>query len=283
MWISLHLLLKFLKMKYLFLILFSLSFNTIFSQNSNKTKLYIIGTVHESSDILNPEMLFTVLNDIKPDILLQENDSEQIKTYFADIRATSNEQNASLKYLENYPETLNLPFEFEGRNTYRKSNGMTPTDNLTIKLIDSLYNNNLLSVESSKIFKDYLEANAALIEFSKKGFKALNSIEFDSMNRYRQNIQHKLLPKITESEPIFAEHFVTKPDGQKISFRDGYKLWCNFWDLRNNSMAINIIRTSYQHKGKKIVVLTGVQHKYYIKELLEKYNDGNYEVIDFLK
>lgn len=270
-------------MKYLFLILFSLSFNTIFSQNSNKTTLYIIGTVHESSDILNPEMLFTVLNDIKPDILLQENDSEQIKTYFEDIRATSNEQNASLKYLEKYPETLNLPFEFEGRNTYRKSNGMTPTDNLTIKLIDSLYNNNLLSVESSKIFKDYLEANAALIEFSKKGFKALNSIEFDSMNRYRQNIQHKLLPKITESEPIFAEHFVTKPDGQKISFRDGYKLWCNFWDLRNNSMAINIIRTSYQHKGKKIVVLTGVQHKYYIKELLEKYNDGNYEVIDFLK
>ena len=103
------------------------------------------------------------------------------------------------------------------------------------------------------------------------------------MNRYRQNIQHKLLPKITEFEPIFAERFVTKPDGQKISFRDGYKLWCNFWDLRNNSMAINIIRTSYQHKGKKIVVLTGVQHKYYIKELLEKYNDGNYEVIDFLK
>ena len=146
MWISLHLLLKFLKMKYLFLILFSLSFNTIFSQNSNKTTLYIIGTVHESSDILNPEMLFTVLNDIKPDILLQENDSEQIKTYFKDIRATSNEQNASLKYLEKYPETLNLPFEFEGRNTYRKSNGMTPTDNLTIKLIDSLYNNNLLSV-----------------------------------------------------------------------------------------------------------------------------------------
>ena len=83
-------------MKYLFFILFSLSFNTIFSQDCTKTKLYIIGTVHQSSDILNPEMLFKVLNDIQPDILLQENDSEQIKTYFEDVMSTSNEQNASL-------------------------------------------------------------------------------------------------------------------------------------------------------------------------------------------
>lgn len=49
-------------MKYLFLILFSLSINTLFSQNSDKTKLYIIGTVHETSNILNPEMLFELLN-----------------------------------------------------------------------------------------------------------------------------------------------------------------------------------------------------------------------------
>ena len=48
-------------------------------------------------------------------------------------------------------------------------------------------------------------------------------------------------------------------------------------------MAINIIRTAYQHKGKKIVILTGVQHKYYIKELLEKYHDGNYEIVDYFR
>lgn len=267
-------------MKYLFLIFFSLSINSLFSQNSDKTKLYLVGTVHESSNILNPEMLFELLDEIKPDILLQENDSEQIATYFEDIRSNSNEQNASLKYLKKYPKTLNLPFEFEGRNVYRKSNGMTPTDNLTIKLIDSLYSNNLLNIENTKIYKQYLDANKSLIEFSKKGFKALNSIEFDSINRYRQNIQHHLLTKITDSETIFTKRFVTKPDGKKISFREGYKLWCNFWDLRNNSMAINIIKTAYRHKGKKIVVLTGVQHKYYIKELLEKYYDGNYEIVD---
>src|SRR5690606_23867060 len=140
-------------MKYLFLIFFSLSINSLFSQNSDKTKLYLVGTVHESSNILNPEMLFELLDEIKPDILLQENDSEQIATYFEDIRSNSNEQNASIKYLKKYPKTLNLPIEFEGRNVYRKSNGMTPTHNLSIKLIDSLYSNNLLNIENTKIYK----------------------------------------------------------------------------------------------------------------------------------
>ncbi len=270
-------------MKYTFTILLSLVFNILFSQTSDKTKIYIIGTIHQSSEILNPQMLFEVLDNIKPNILLQENDSEQISTYFEDIRPNSNEQNASFKYLQKYPNTLNLPFEFEGRNSYRDYNGMTPTDNLTVKLIDSLYNKKMLSPQNERIYTNYLEANKSLIEFSKKGFKAMNSMQFDSINKIRQNIQHKELIKICETEDIFSNRFVTKPNGQKISYKDGFKLWCNFWDLRNNSMAINIIRTAYQHKGKKIVVLTGVQHKYYLLELLEKYYDGNYEIIDYFK
>lgn len=270
-------------MKCLFTILLSLICNILFSQTTDKTKLYIIGTVHQNSDILNPQMLFEILDDIRPDILLQENDSEQILTYFEDVRPNSNEQNASLKYLKKYPNTLNLPFEFEGRNSYRDNSGMTPTDNLTVKLIDSLYNKNLLSSQNERIYKNYIESNNSLIEFSKKGFKAMNSKQFDSINKIRQNIQHNELIKICETESVFSHRYVTKPNGQKISYKDGFKLWCNFWDLRNNSMAINIIRTANQNKGKKIVVLTGVQHKYYLLELLEKYYDGNYEIIDYFK
>jgi|SRR5690606_27548897 len=270
-------------MKYLFTIILSLVINVLFSQTAEKAKLYIIGTVHQSSEILNPQMLFEILDDIKPDILLQENDSEQISNYFEDIRPNSNEQTASLKYLNKYPNILNLPFEFEGRNSYRNYNGMTPTDNLTVKLIDSLYSKNLLSSQNGKIYYNYIESNKSLIKFSKKGFREMNSKQFDSINKIRQNIQHNELVKICETEDIFSIRFVTKPNGEKISYKDGFKLWCNFWDLRNNTMAINIIRTAYEHKGKTIVVLTGVQHKYYLLELLEKYYDGNYDIVDYFK
>ncbi len=48
-------------------------------------------------------------------------------------------------------------------------------------------------------------------------------------------------------------------------------------------MAINIIKHANKYRGKKIVILTGVQHKYYLKELLEKYQDGTYHVIEYFQ
>lgn len=272
-----------MEMKYLLSLLFLCPFKWGFSQSTGKTKLYLIGTVHQSSAILNPQMLFAILDSIRPDILLQENDSEQIATYFDDISPNSNEQNASLMYLKKYPGTLNLPFEFEGRNQYRKNNGMTPTDQLTIHLMDSLYQRKALSKANMEIYRRYITANKILFEFANSDIKTMNGLAFEKENRQRQHIQHHELPAIVHSEGIFAQRLVTKPDGGRISYRDGYQLWCNFWDLRNNTMAINIIRKANEHKGKTIVVLTGVQHKYYLRELLARYQDGNYELIEYFK
>jgi hypothetical protein len=270
-------------MKNILVLFLCFSFTLITFAQTNKTEIYVIGTVHEKSKILDPDKLFKILDEIKPDILLQENDSEQIKTYFDEIRPNSNEQSATILYLKKYPKTLNLPFEFEGRNKYRVNHGMVPTDNLTINVLDSLYNKDLLNVEDKKIYKSYIEANGRLKDYFHKDFKTLNSTNFDSINKIRQHIQHKELPRITSNNEYLINKFVVKPNGEKVSYSDGYQLWCNFWDLRNNSMAINIIKHSNNHQGKRIVVLTGVQHKYYIKELLKKYYDGSYKVLDYFK
>lgn len=270
-------------MKHISTLILFLFLHSITYAQTNKTEIYIIGTIHEKSKILDPDKLFEILDAIKPDILLQENDSEQMKNYFDEIRPNSNEQTASISYIKKYPNTLNLPFEFEGRNEYRKMHGMVPTDNLTIKALDSLYQNKLLNSKENLIYKKYLVANVKLKEFINGDFKNLNSKAFDSVNKIRQYIQHKGIPKITSNNEFFKNKFIVKPNGQKISYSEGYQLWCNFWDLRNNSMAINIIKQSNNHPGKRIVVLTGVQHKYYIKELLEKYYDGSYKVVDYFK
>lgn len=254
------------------------------AQNSGKAEIYILGTVHEPSTILNPQMLFDIMEKIKPDVILQELDSEQMKDFYKESMSEhSNEVSATKLYLNKYSKTRNLPFEFEGRNQYRKDNGMVPADNLTIKLMDSLFKENALSPVNKVIFQKYAEANNVLKDFSKSDIKTLNSLTFETVNRYRQYVQHHEIPKISNSEEIFTHKFVVKPNGEKISYRNGYQLWCNFWDLRNNTMAMNIIKIANQNKGKKIVILTGVQHKYYLKELLDKYDDGNYTVIEYFK
>lgn len=272
-------------MKNLFLSLLGLVSCFYNAQNSGKTEIYILGTVHEpSSPILNPQSLFEILDKIKPDVILQELDTEQMKDFKEEsMSKNSNEVSAAILYLNKYPKTLNLPFEFEGRNQYRKVNGMVPSDNLTIRLMDSLYQKKALNSTNMVVFEKYMEANNALRDFSKTDIKTLNSLSFETVNRYRQFVQHHEIPKISNSEEIFAHQFVTKPNGEKISYRDGYQLWCNFWDLRNNTMALNIIKKANEYKGKKIVILTGVQHKYYLKELLDKYQDGNYKVIEYFK
>ncbi|WP_264537678.1 hypothetical protein [Flavobacterium sp. N1736] len=268
-------------MKKILTVFICLCLNTITFAQTKKTEIYVIGVVHDKSKILDPDKLFEILNTIKPDILLQENDSQQIKEYFDEIRPNSNEQTATILYLKKYPNTLNLPFEFEGRNDYRKKNGMVPTDNLTIKALDSLYQNNKLNAQESAIYKKYADANIQLRAYTTREFKDMNSKVFDSINKNRQYIQHKELPKITANNDYFKNKFVVKPNGEKISLSEGYQLWCNFWDLRNNSMAINIIKQANNYPGKRIVVLTGVQHRYYLKELLAKYYDGSYTVLDF--
>lgn len=62
----------------------------------------------------------------------------------------------------------------------------------------------------------------------------------------------------------FQNKFAVKPDGEQISYRDGYRLASAFWDLRNRTMAKNILKTAQLNPGSKIVVLTGFLHRYYI-------------------
>lgn len=86
--------------KNIFFILILLSLCCVTAQTP-QTKIYVIGTVHKKSKILTPETLFNILEQIRPDIILQENDSRQIKTFLDDIEPDSNEQNATLWYLKN--------------------------------------------------------------------------------------------------------------------------------------------------------------------------------------
>jgi len=137
--------------------------------------------------------------------------------------------------------------------------------------MDSLFNADKLNPSNKVIYEKYRAANNALLSFTKTDIRTLNSLTFEHLNKYRQFLQQHEIPKISNSEAIFANRFITKPNGEKISYRDGYQLWCNFWDLRNNTMAINIIKNINKYIGKRIVVLTGAQHKNYLKELLDKY------------
>ncbi|WP_055444578.1 hypothetical protein [Lacinutrix himadriensis] len=249
---------------------------SLFSCKKEKaTEIIIIGTLHKPEANFNAEILFHILEDVQPDFILQELDSSFFTSNFKHKKApTSNEGMASKKYIEKYPSTKLRPYEFEGRNEYRINIGSRPTDGLTTKLIDSLNKAELLSVTEAEIYNKYKALLKPLIVFASKSPENFNNASTDSICAERQYYQYKMLTKITNKRNEFATRFHTKPNGKKISYRNGYQLAGDFWDLRNQTMAKNIMRIAEQNPEKKLVVLCGFMHRYYILRELKKLTKG---------
>ncbi|WP_242202572.1 hypothetical protein [Aestuariivivens insulae] len=253
-----------------------LTLTTLISCKTEKpTEIIVIGTQHEPVPNFNSETLFNILEQVKPDLILHERDSSAFDSEFKFIDPPSeNEGKASSKYIKKYPTTQLRPYEFEGRNQYRINKGMRPTDRLTLRLVDSLYMANALTTFEADIVKTYNAALEPLIDIAAKSPEAWNNPTADSLCEYRQFYQYQMVPKITNTRAEFANTFLTKPNGENISYREGYQLWADFWDLRNQTMAKNIMTIAEQNKGKRMVVLCGFMHRYYILKELKKRTKG---------
>ncbi|GGF04161.1 hypothetical protein SAMN05443634_10268 [Chishuiella changwenlii] len=261
------------------LILFLVS--TISFSQEKKTEIFIIGNIHDSVANYNPKILLTILENIKPDIILHEVDSEGMREYETDANFKGNEIRASNLYLKKNSKTLRFPFDFEGRNKYRRDRGMVPTDNLTIKLIDSLYNAKKLTKEQIKIYETFNNITGDLMKIAESSPENFNNKKTDSIAELRQNFQYQQLLKITNERPEFSKNYIVKPNKENISYKDGFKLMSDFWDLRNKTMAKNIYDISEKYPNKKIVVLTGFLHRYYLIKELRKLNNGSYTIKEF--
>lgn len=131
-------------MKRLQILIILLGFNILTFGKSNK--LTIIGNVHTPMPKYNADTLLEILERIKPDIILLEIYSGHFTEDFRFKNSSNeNEQTATTKYLEKYPLTKARPFEFEGRNNYRKEKGIKLSENITIVLLDSLFVNKKLN------------------------------------------------------------------------------------------------------------------------------------------
>lgn len=233
----------------------------------NQSQLTIIGNVHYPSLVYNADTLYAILNQLKPDIILLELDSVAFTKIFKQQHPTKeNEPVAALRYISQYPGIITAPFEFEGRDNYRKEKGIRQASGRVDKLLDSLYKNKLLLKKQQDIISKYYELTDTLNTYTLKTVTEFNNSRTDSLCRIRQYYQHVAVRKVVNQRKEFAQQFVMTSLHERVSLREAYNRLCDFWDLRNQTMAKNILRTAIQYPGKKIVVLTGFFHRYYLLE-----------------
>jgi hypothetical protein len=262
----------------------SLLFNAQINNKKQKTELLIIGTVHFPTKQINADTIYSILENLKPDIILMESDMTNFNSDFT-FKNTydENEWNAIVKYRTNFKNTLFRPMEFEGRNNYRKENGIQNPDVVLneINVLDSL---NILSEKHKKIWYRFIELSNSLNELDNNSLKEINSISTENLVRERQFYQYQKLKEIVDENDAFTKLKIETATKESISFRELYKRYCSFEELRNRTIIGNVLKWKDKYPNKKIVVLIGFYHKYFlINELKWKQKENNFELKEYNK
>jgi len=235
-------------------------FLCLFSALTGRTqsKIILVGNVHYPSAAYNADSLYVVLELLKPDIILLELDSAAFTKIMKEgFPSKENEPLATLRYIDKYPHTLAAPFEFQGRDVYRKEKGIRQASGKVDELLDSLYKNKLLTKKQHRIVSFYYKLTDSLSTYTQKSLASFNNTGTDSLSRIRQYYQHAEIRKVINQRKEFRNLFVNTTLGERVSLQEAYNRLCDFWDFRNKTMAKNILTVASNNPGKKIVVLTG--------------------------
>jgi len=234
-----------------------------------------MGNVHYPSPVYNADTLYTILELLQPDIILLELDSTAFRKIFKEqYPSKENEPVAALLYRSQKPNTIVAPFEFEGRDLYRKAKGIRQASGQVDHLLDSLYKNKLLTKKQYQIVAKYYALTDTLTAYTQKTITDFNNPRTDSLCRLRQYYQHVAIRKVINQRKEFVQRFVTTSLQERVSLREAYNRLCDFWDLRNKTMTRNSLQTAATYPGKKIVVLTGFFHRYYLLQELRAAKSG---------
>ena len=251
----------------------------------------ILATVHQANPNYNADSIVAVLTSFQPDLILTEEDSVLFETYhrgynqtlqkplFARLgrsfgfgRPEEIEGRAVRKYKISHPAVDIRPFDYEGRNAFFENNNTFSKEDEVGNRLESLTNNHLLTQEQEKIWSEYENMNDTLNKLSNQTPYSINQQAYYDLTERRQDYQYNKVAEIVNSNDSLKE------------YRGFYKTNADFWDIRNKKMAEHITNFIRQYPSKRIMVLTGSMHKYYLlKELAPLQDKSKFRLQEYFE
>ena len=254
-------------------IIFTLDFTISFGQSiKSKTEIIIIGIIHSGNKSFNESTLYKILKINKPDIILWEQSTIfkrviGLKTgKLLGICKPGIEQLSLQKFSKLNRQVLILPFDttFTNKKIYADS----------LNFIIQTFNDSLK--KATKSFEDSISYS----EFENKQNLYYSLIDTLPLKRINQNDVVDMARKLNfwEGKVIIPLGIKYISDSLVVSnFRNEGK----FWNDRNEHMVNQIIKYSKQFIGKRIIVLTGLNHKYYLQDKLSTSERNDIKIIEF--
>jgi len=262
---------------FLFSVLSLFIINFSFSQGFDSTEVCIIGTSHTNTDFCNVNALYSILCNVKPDLILIETDSsfftpdlqyDSIRyPYLFDENKSSVEIIASHKYQQKFKTDIR-PYDIPKRNQFYRDNDFFNRQHQLFRDIYKLGNKDSLSNVNQMYFRLFTLSLGRVNNLKITSLRELNSEEVMRLLEIQQFIELNVPIGIVETTNSLKKH---------IEFAHLQK---DFWEKRNQQMVQNIL--IFTKRYKRIVVLTGNLHRYYLVNELSALK-GNFKLKDFWK
>jgi len=235
-----------------------------------KTQVVIIGTIHDKhyeNPTYSPEILRQIILSLKPDVILNELPLSLVDPNGRPLESLRK------KDLPGGPECWaadtvatqlgikQIPFDRPDRQENFKKTNYFEREN---------HSNEMANKWGQQIQKEdpnsidlkilYLYGFASQSQDSFDSPESINSDGFDSIIKIKHLAWYEMMPQVLE-----------KYDGYKEAASDLYFLK-DQWQERNKIMANNIINAANKYPGKRLVVITGCEHRYILRDLLKDVN-----------
>lgn len=251
------------------LLTFSISMSL--SGQTPKTEISIIGTIHSGNRHFNHKTLYKIFRKYKPDLILWEQGFPfrrqfgMMTAYHLKVAKPSIEQMALHKYSKKNKSIKILPYDtiFGPRKKY-----VLERQRIRTAYFDSLAVEKM-SYSDSLVFADYTNRYNKFYDYSlDTSLNGINSADVVAMARNLFLLEEKYLVGL--GKKYIADSSLCRQFEEEL----------NFWFARNNYMANKINHYAKGFAGKRIFVLAGLNHKYFLLDRLAEMTDPSIKLLE---
>ena len=236
------------------------------SAMAEKTEVVVIGTIHfqhHKSALYKPEVLKEIIVAVKPAAILNELPLSEVdadgrpkgRTY-QNPEGWAADQAATELKAEQVPFDRPDRQEFYARTKYfsRQQRLSKQFQKWWRRMQDQDPNHPVLRMVVP-LLQDIGRAQGEIM--LKEPPRVINSAAFDAMIRAKHVLGKELIPDLLRQSPELE------------AAAEDARFLADEWRERNQIMAANIVKAAKAQAGKRIVVITGCEHRYILRDLLK--------------
>ena len=236
----------------------------------NGTEVYVVGSMHFETDNIKRDDFYTYISKVSQSIILYENNAQTVnrmvkRTDFLNQMMSSFKKENKVecfvahRYLKHHPECKVLSYDWQERDRFHFKHNYRKNMGKLIGMAHKLNREKILSNQESKIMNDYDKISKKMYNLgNSKTVYDFNNPIADSIIRVRQEYAYNKIPQILKTKEL-------SDDLEKF-----LPVHMSYWDTRNMAMVKNIVNHIKNNPNKRIVVLTGYFHRYYLIDELKK-------------